>query len=208
MNSCLKNVVRTLHIIGTILGAAFFLCACASDYVIVRSGSSAISDMHREQVYLIGKGDTLQIRVWGQEALATDTVVRPDGKISLPLLGDIHVEGLTIDVLKDDLDRRFGEFINAPNASVLVRDIQSMKVYILGEVVRPGEYPLSARTDVLQAIAMAGGFTIYAKKTRIEILRNQGDERIKIYCNYNQVISGKNIDQNIPLMPGDVVVVP
>jgi polysaccharide export outer membrane protein len=83
-----------------------------------------------------------------------------------------------------------------------------MKVYILGEVVRPGEYPLSARTDVLQAIAMAGGFTIYAKKTRIEILRNQGDERIKIYCNYNQVISGKNIDQNIPLMPGDVVVVP
>jgi polysaccharide biosynthesis/export protein len=190
------------------VGAALLLCSCASEYTIVRPDSSTLTDLHREQVYLIGKGDTLQLRVWGQDVLATDTVVRPDGKISLPLLGDIHVEGLTVDALKDVLDRQFGAFINEPNVSVIVRDIQSMKIFILGEVSRPGEYTLTSPTDVLQAIAMAGGFTIYAKKNRIEILRTLDDEKIKIFFNYNQVVSGKHIDQNIPLKPGDVIVVP
>ncbi len=184
------------------------LFACASEYKSIKPGSNLLPELHHEQPYVIGSGDRLSILVWGHDKLTTEAVVRPDGKIALPLVGDVYAEGLTAEELKNEIDKRMQEYIQEPSVSVSIKDIQSLKVYLLGEVNRPGEYDLVSYTDVLHALAMAGGLTIYAKKNRIQIIRTTNNEKIKVFFNYNQVINGKNLEQNIPLKSGDVIIVP
>lgn len=181
---------------------------CTSEYRVIREYSQELQQFHEKQPYLIGCGDRLKIVVWNHEDVSADVVVQPDGKISIPLVGDIQARGLTVEALRSELNTRMSEFIFEPSVSVAVSEVNSLKIHILGEVASPGTYTLDSYTDVLTAIARAGGFTIYAKKDRVEILRTVGQQELKIKFNYSQVIRGKNIAQNIPLRAGDVVIVP
>ena len=185
------------------------LCSCASEYTVLNSVADIMQTLNAEDEFVIGHGDLLEVSVWGQEGLDAQRVtVQPDGKISLPLVDDVSAIGLTVDALRQDLDKRYREFIREPTVSVTVAEIRSLKIYILGEINTPGQYDLLSYTDVLQAIAMAGGFTIYAKKNKIEIIRTFGGQKIKTRFNYSQVVRGKNLQQNIALKPGDVIIVP
>ncbi len=196
--------------VGIIFVYALLLCcaSCANEYRVIDKNSEEIAAFHQQKPYILGYGDSLVVTVWGHEELNSQPVVRPDGKISLPLIGDIQAEGLSIDDLKQELDKRFSEYVQEPETSVTLREIASLKIYIIGEVARPGEYDLDSYTDILQAIAKAGGFTDYARKNRIQLIRKQGNEKIKFRFNYSQVVKGKDLDQNIPLKPGDVIIVP
>jgi len=185
-----------------------WLASCASEYNVLSSAADVMQGLHSAEEYVIGHGDRLYITVWGQQGLDTEVIVQPDGKISLALVKDVPAVGLTVDALRQELEKRYKEFIFEPNVSITVREIKSLKIYIVGEVQKPGEYDLLTYTDVLQAIAKAGGFTIYARTNSIEIIRTFGDQKIKTRFNYNQVIRGKNLQQNIPLKPGDVIIVP
>lgn len=190
------------------MACAVLVCSCASEYTILNSVADIMQTLHTEEDFVIGYGDRLHIAVWGQEDLDRDVIVQPDGKVALPLVDAVPAVGLTVDALRQELDKRYMEFIREPTVSVTVVEIKSLKIYVLGEVNSPGEFDLLSYTDVLQAIAKAGGFTIYAKRNKVEIIRTFGGQKIKTRFNYNQVVRGKNLQQNIPLKPGDVIVVP
>ena len=158
--------------------------------------------------YIIGPQDVLEIDVW-QEAELTKTVpVRPDGKISLPLVNDLQAAGLTPTQLGEELTKRLKKFVTDPQVTVIVAAINSQRVYILGEAGRPGAYPLLPGMTVLQALSSAGGFTIFADLKKIYVLRKEGGKQEKLPFNYKEVIKGKNPEQNIELKAGDQIVVP
>ena len=158
--------------------------------------------------YVIGPQDVLDINVW-QEAELTRTVpVRPDGRISLPLVNDVQAAGLTPTELATDLTTKFKKFVTDPQVTVIVTQINSQRVYILGQASRPGAYPLLPGMTVLQALSSAGGFTIFADTKKIYVLRKEGGKQQKLPFNYKEVIAGKNQEQNIELKAGDQIVVP
>jgi polysaccharide biosynthesis/export protein len=154
--------------------------------------------------YIIGSEDVLAVRVWRENDLSVGVVVRPDGKITIPLAGDVQAAGLTPTQLAAKITEAYSKFLNRPEVSVSVQQVQSRRYFITGKVTRPGAVPLVTPTTVLDAITMAGGLQDFAKKSKIVIMR--GKERLKF--NYNEVIKGKNLDQNIHLQPGDYIVVP
>jgi polysaccharide export outer membrane protein len=157
--------------------------------------------------YLIGVDDQLTVRFWGDAQLSADVVVRPDGRISLPLLNDVEAAGLTPEQLSDALEKVAAKFIAEPDATVIVREIHSRKVYAIGQVGRPGAVPLNGEMNVLQLLASVGGVLEYADKSGIVILRNKGGKEHRFKFNYSDVVKGKNVQQNILLQPGDTVVV-
>jgi polysaccharide biosynthesis/export protein len=182
--------------------------ACSNvGYQLINNDEKLLAELQQKKPYVFGCGDTIKVTVWKQEEASTDTVIAPDGKISLPLIGEVSAAGLTVDELKTELNKKYADFINEPHVTVTVKEINSLKIYVIGEVTRPGELKLNSTTDVLQAISVAGGFTVYANKSNIKIIRKEGDKKIKINFNYNEVVKGKNLAQNIPLKPGDVIVV-
>ena len=157
--------------------------------------------------YLIGADDQLTVRFWGDTQLSADVVVRPDGKISLPLLNDVEAAGLTPEQLGEALEKAAAKFISEPDATVIVREIHSRKVYAIGQVGRPGAVPLNGEMNVLQLLASVGGVLEYADKSGIVVLRNKDGKEHRFKFNYNDVVKGKNVQQNILLQPGDTVVV-
>ncbi len=158
--------------------------------------------------YVIGAQDVLDINVWKEAELTRSVPVRPDGKISLPLLNDVQAAGLTPTQLSDELTKDLKKFITDPQVTVIVTEINSQRVYILGEMVRPGAYPLLPGMTVLQALSSAGGFTLYANSKKIYVLRSEGGKQEKFPFNYKEVVKGKNAEQNIVLKAGDQIVVP
>jgi polysaccharide export outer membrane protein len=158
--------------------------------------------------YTLGPEDIIEISVWKDESLTKQIVVRPDGKISFPLVGEIRAGGLTVRQLQRQVTRKISEFIPNPTVTVLVLQVNSNKVYVVGKVNKPGEYPTGGRLDVMQALSMAGGLTPFASPRSIVILRRERGVEKKIPFNYNEVIRGKHLEQNIILQRGDVVVVP
>jgi len=158
--------------------------------------------------YVIGPQDVLDIDVWKEKELTRTVEVRPDGKISLPLLNDVQASGLTPMQLAGNITDGLKKFITDPQVTVIVTDIRSQRVYILGEVVRPGAYPLLPGMNVLQALSSAGGFTMFANTKKIYVLRQQGGKQEKFSFNYKAAISGKRTDQDITLRAGDQIVVP
>ena len=156
--------------------------------------------------YVIGADDTLGILFWREEGLSGDVVVRPDGNISVPLLNDVMAAGLTPEALRVVLQERSRKFIEDPNVTVVVRQINSRKVFITGQVTRPGTHPLASRTTVLQLIALAGGLTEFTDGKEIVIIRPGVPQPMPF--NYDAVRKGKKLEQNIELMAGDTVVVP
>jgi polysaccharide export outer membrane protein len=151
----------------------------------------------------------LEISVWKNPDLSVTVPVRPDGRISVPLLGDVQAAGVTPLALKTVLTNGFRDYITAPGVSVVVKEVNSQKIYVTGEVAKPGAYDLRSRTKVMQALAMAGGLTAYAKN-RVVVLRDgqagQGDRRIEV--DLGGIVSGRHPEDNIALEPGDTLVVP
>lgn len=157
--------------------------------------------------YVIGADDVLSIRFWSDEQLSAEVVVRPDGKISVPLLNDVQATGLTPEQLSESLEKAATKFIEEPNATVIVREIRSRKVYVLGQVGKPGSVPLNGEMNVLQLLASVGGVSEYADKSGITVIRSENGKEQRFKFNYNDVVKGKNMQQNIRLQPGDTVVV-
>ena len=158
--------------------------------------------------YRIGPEDILQISVWKNEAMSRTVPVRPDGKISLPLLNDVQAAGLTPIQLRDILIKRMVEYVPAPEVSIIVLEVRSFKVSVIGEVPRPGRYELKSWTTVLDVLAMVGGFNQFASRSKIVVLRPEGKAMKRIPFNYNKVISEGGEQENFYLRPGDMVVVP
>jgi len=158
--------------------------------------------------YRIGPEDMLQITVWKNEAMSRIVPVRPDGIITLPLLHDVQAAGLTPMELRDDLAKKLVEFMPAPEVSVIVTDVRSFKVSVIGEVAKPARYELKSWTTVLDVLALAGGLNQFAARNRIVILRPDGKTMQRIPFNYNKVIGAGGEDENIYLRNGDIVLVP
>lgn len=154
--------------------------------------------------YKIGAEDVLRIQVWREPELSSQVAVRPDGMVTVPLVGEVPVSGLTPLEVTEHLKKEFGKLVNNPVVSVEVWQVRSRKYFIAGLVSRPGQYPLVVPVTVLEALTLAGGPTEWANKKNIMIIR--GSKRIKF--NWNDVIKGKNLDQNIYLEPGDILNVP
>ena len=159
--------------------------------------------------YLIGNSDVLAVTVWKEPEISRAVPVRPDGKISLPLVGELQATGRTPLQLEQDIAARLKTYITNPDVTVIVQEINSEKFNVLGRVVKPGSYPLTASTTVLDAIATAGGFQDFAKQKGVYILRKvSGGGQTRLAFNYKDVIKGKHPEQNIKLEPGDTVIVP
>jgi len=158
--------------------------------------------------YRIGPEDVLDIAVWNNTAISRTVPVRPDGKISLPLLNDVQAAGLTPMQLRDVLIKKLAEYIPAPEVSVIVREVHSIKVSVIGEVKKPGRHGLKSRATVLDALAMAEGLGEFAARGRIIILRPDGNTLKRIPFNYNKVVSTDGELENFMLQPGDIIVVP
>src|SRR5215472_9821995 len=161
-----------------------------------------------DPTYIIGPQDVLDIDVWQETELTRSVPVRPDGRISLPLLNDVQAAGLTPTQLADQLTTKFKKFVANPQVTVIVTQINSQRVYILGEAARPGAYPLLPGMTVLQALSSAGGFTIFANPKKVYVLRKESGKEVKYPFNYKEVIAGKNPGQNIDLRAGDHIIVP
>ncbi len=158
--------------------------------------------------YKIGPQDVVRIDVWKEPDITRTIPVRPDGKISLPLLNDVQASGLTALQLGNSIRDGLTKYLNNPQVTVTVTEINSRRVYLTGEVGRPGALQLLPNMTVLQAISSGGGFTQFAKRKNIYVLRNEGGKQVKHPFNYMEVVKGKNEEQNILLLPGDVIVVP
>ncbi len=164
--------------------------------------------MERE-TYTIGVTDVLRITVWRNQDLDVQVPVRPDGKISVPLLDDVQGEGLSPTDLKEGLTREYAEFITAPNVTVVVMELNSRFVSIIGGVNREGRYSLSRNLRVLEAIALASGFNTFADKDNVRVVRRQSDGSETEYrFNYDAYIKGRAPGTNIELLAGDTVIVP
>ena len=171
-------------------------------------GAAAQADAQSDpEVYRIGVEDELQISVWHEPELTMPVVVRPDGKITMPLINDVAVVGLRTEELQTVLMEKFKPFVNEPQVTVIARNIRSRKVYLVGQVIRPGSYPLIGRKTVVELIAEAGGMGPFAKASSVYILRNRQGHSQKIPVNYPKAIKGRDED-NVLLFPGDMVVVP
>lgn len=158
--------------------------------------------------YRLGPGDVLDISVWHSADLSKTVPVRPDGMISLPLLNDIQAASLTPMQLRDQLEKKYAAYVTEPEVSVIVREINSLTVSVVGMVKTPGRYPLNSQTTVLEALALAGGLTDFAKKDRIVIFRRSGRGWRTIPFNYAHIVNDWSADENVALDPGDIVVVP
>jgi polysaccharide biosynthesis/export protein len=158
--------------------------------------------------YMIGAQDVLDISVWKEPELTRTVPVRPDGKISLPLLNDVVAAGRTPVQLANQITESLKKFVTNPQVTVIVSQINSQRVYILGEVNRPGAYPLLPGMSVLQGLSSAGGFTQFAKMNKLYVLRIENGQQQKHPFNYKDVLSGKRPDENIQLRAGDTIVVP
>jgi len=158
--------------------------------------------------YVIGPEDLLSIVFWKDKDMSAEVAVRPDGKISLPLLNDIQAAGLTPSQLRDRLTEDSKRYLEDPNVTIVVRQINSRRVFVTGEVAKPGPYPLIGPTTVLQILATAGGLKEYADEKNILVLRSEGGRPVTYRFNYRDVSKHRNVAQNVELKPGDTILVP
>jgi polysaccharide export outer membrane protein len=158
--------------------------------------------------YIIGIGDVLDISVWKDEALTKSVIVLPDGKISFPLIGKVEAAGKMVSQLREELESKLARWVTDLVLSVDVRQINSMTIYVIGRVHAPGRFALNGNVSVLQALAIAGGFTPFANRDKVKIFRQDGDKTKVLPFRYSDVADGKKLEENIMLHRGDVIVVP
>lgn len=196
-----KKLARALA--AVMLAAAMVLCSAPS-----RAADERIPSAHLD--YIIGPEDVLEISVWKNPDLSKTVMVRPDGKISLPLIGDVRASGLTPEELRENIVAELGKYQQTVVASVIVDQINSYKVFVFGEVASPGVFSLKRRTSLVQAIAMAGGFNQFASRNDIIVLREaDGEKSERMAIRFDDIVySDKSARKNIILKPGDTVFVP
>lgn len=166
--------------------------------------------------FILGPEDVLKVTVWKSPDLSGEVMVRPDGTITLPLIGDVPAVGLTANVLAKRISERLTEYVSSPVVTVQVKEVNSYFIYVLGEVMKPGKYPLKSYANVMQGIALGGGFAPFANRNKIKVLRNvsigaQGHEekhQIEIPVHYDNILKGTAVPGNFILLSGDVIVVP
>ena len=158
--------------------------------------------------YRLGAEDVMSISVWKDEQLTKEVVVRPDGMVSFPLVGDVQAEDRTVEEIRVDIVKRLNKYIPNPNVSVAVLKVLSYKVYIVGKVNKPGEYLIGHYTDVLQALSLAGGLTPFAAENDIKVIRRVKGQQQVFPFRYGDVRKGQDLEKNILLQRGDVVMVP
>jgi len=203
MNDIRNNNLQILVRIFCTLYFAFFLFNSA-----VQANSSSSENIESILNYKIGPGDLLSISVWKEEGLQQDVLIRPDGGMSFPLAGDILAGGKSVSELQAILVDKIKHYIPDPVVTVSLRQLQNNKVFVVGKVNRPGEFVASHYVDVMQALAMAGGLNAFASADDIKILRRINGELKSKPFEYDSVVKGENLEQNIILRSGDVVVVP
>ena len=188
-----------LFVMGLLILCGALLCSSDTGY--------AQTDT-RDDLYPIGPGDVLDVSVWKDESLTRTTVVRPDGFISFPLIGNIRAADRTASELKAEIEKKLDRYVPGVTLSLEIREIRSLVIYVIGRVNNPGRFLLTNDINVLQALASAGGLNPFANRNDIKVFR-QGVEETTIFpFQYDQVIDGKRLEQNIYLRRGDVVVVP
>ncbi len=173
-------------------------------------------DLTAPSEFFLGPEDVLKVTVWKSPDLSGEVTIRPDGTISMPLIGDIPAAGLTANALAKRIGERLTEYVSSPIVTVQVKEVNSYFIYVLGEVVRPGKYPLKSYANVVQGISLAGGFAPFASKSKIKVLRNvsigsEGHEKkrqIEIPVRYDDILKGTAVPGNFILQSGDVIVVP
>lgn len=203
---------RTFVLLSTFAVAAALTDASAlaapGQAAVPQPAAATRSSTQTPADYVIGAGDVLSVVFWREPDLSGEVTVRPDGKITVPLLKDISAAGLTPADLEKTLQDTAKRFIQDPNATVVVRQIHSRNVYITGNVARPGAYPLNTPTTVLQLIALSGGLLEYADAGGILVMRTEAGRPASFKFNYKDVSKGKSLSQNVLLKPGDTVIVP
>jgi polysaccharide export outer membrane protein len=187
---------------------ALSLTLCVSAQQVANKKGSAGIQAAADPNYVIGPQDVVDISVWKEPELSRSVPVRPDGKISLPLVNDVQAAGLTPAQLGAQITTSLTKYVTNPQVTVIVSQINSQRIYILGEVARAGSYTLLPEMTVLQALSDAGGFTAFANSKKIYVLRQDNGKQQKVPFNYKDVVSGKDPGQNITLKPGDTIIVP
>ncbi|MGD8386821.1 MAG: polysaccharide biosynthesis/export family protein [Desulfobacteraceae bacterium] len=164
--------------------------------------------LEEKERYGIGPGDTLEISVWKDESLTRQLIVPPDGMISFPLIGEIDASGKTVTQLHDIVEEQLSEYIPDVTVNVMLIEAISLRAYVIGKVNKPGMFPITQDTTVLQILAMAGGLNAFAAEEDILVLRRRQGGMTKLPFDYEEIRNGENLEQNIVLERGDVVVVP
>ena len=206
MSNGLRVMVRAVLVLG--LAAGLGLAATVEAAVDSAPTAGVVPPAAEAGGYSVNPGDVLEISVWKEEDLQKQAVVRPDGYFSFPLTGDIRAEGRTIEDVRREVASRVARFVPDPVVSVAIMEPRGSKVYVIGQVNRPGEFPINRFVDVVQALSMAGGTTPFAQLDSIKILRREGATQIAIPFAYGDIAAGKRLQQNIVLKPGDTVLVP
>lgn len=166
------------------------------------------SGAEKQAEYVVGLGDELKILVWKEAELTQAMAVRGDGRISLPLIGEVEAAGKTISDLRKNIEEKYGALISEPAVSVMLVQSKSLRYYVIGKVVRAGEFPIDFPITVLQAIAKSGGFGEWAKIEKISIVRREGGQESIVPFNYEALVNGHNLEQNVLVKPGDTIIVP
>jgi polysaccharide export outer membrane protein len=177
-------------------------------WCVIMALAWATNVMAQDPNYTVKPGDMLSISVWKEPDLQKETLVRPDGSFSFPLVGEVDAKGKTVADLTKTMSQRLTKFISDPVVTVSIQEIRGNKVYVIGQVNRPGEFIMNPSVDVMQALSMAGGTTPFASLGDIVVLRRTPAGKQSIPFRYNDVVKGRRMDQNIDLQAGDVVVVP
>ena len=186
---------------------AFYYCALFILWLLIATNGYA-SEKAPPTAYTIGPGDILEVSVWNNAALTKNVAVLPDGKFHFPLIGEVVAGGKTVAVLKKEMAEKIGVFVADPSLSVMVQQVGSMMIYVIGKVNHPGRFVVNVNVNVLQALAMAGGLNTFAKKDKIKIFRETGGRTTLLPFDYETVTDGEDLSQNVMLERGDVVVVP
>ena len=200
MKIVLTNIIRCLILSLIVSGLTF----CTH----IKTADKAVKETVVDSSYIIGPMDVLEIQVWKEPDFSRQVLVRPDGKITFPLIDDIQASGMTTLALKALLTEKLKGFVDNPEVTVIVLESHSKNFYIIGKVNRPGTYPLSPDMTVLQALSVAGGLGEWADSDSIRIIRRSGGKEEILPFDYDKVISGKKLEQNILLEPNDTVIVP
>ncbi len=190
-------------------------CALTSSTACTQISREVVEEANRPlpKDFLLGPEDVVEVTVWRNQDLSRTVVVRPDGMISLPLIGDVQASGFTAAQVSEKISKRLTEYKENPSVSVSVKEINSYYIYVVGEVTRPGKYPLKSYATVLQGISLAGGFTQYASKNSMAVMRSVregsgGERQLRIPVRYDDLVMGRGEVGNFRLSSGDTIVVP
>lgn len=168
----------------------------------------AFSPLVHAESYYVGPGDLLEISVWRDETLSRELIVPPDGILSFPLIGDVNVASMSVAEIRMAIKKKLAEYVPDASVTVMLKQTNSLNVYVIGQVKNPGVFPITMETRVMHLLSMAKGLTPFAAERDIHILRNKNNKIVKIPFDYKDVLKGNNLEQDILLQRGDIVVVP